>query len=290
MKPPSVSVIVPVYNHWELVPVFMERLYEQTVEEEFFELLIVDNGSDNLPEKLALPPWARLLSCSTPGSYAARNVGVGAAQGELIVFMDADCRPSPHWLEAGWKCWSASDGRCLVAGGIRVEPVNWNRMTVSEMFDVALGLPQQRYVKNGYAVTANLMIPKAAFHEVGLFDATRLSGGDIDYCRQATAKGWALVYCPQAEVVHPARQDVNQLRTKTRRVVGGHIKFGPILRRIRCAFGLMFPPVSHWSMALRCNRLSIRQRVQVCGLAALLKFVGFIEMIRLLLGGMPERR
>jgi len=286
----NISVVVPIFNHWHLVPYLLKGVGEQELASNQFELILVDNAPDSIPTDLELPGWCTLIECLTPGSYAARNAGIAVARGQLLAFTDADCVPTPEWLSSAWRYWSDTQGRSLVAGGVSIEPADWNAMSVCEMYDVALGLPQQRYVRNGYAVTANLFIPRLVFEEIGFFDAKRFSGGDADFCRRATASGWSLGYCEAARVRHPARQKLEELCTKQRRVVGGQLRSGPLRRRLKYGVALMLPPARAWVMALRSKRLLLGQRLQVCGVVAYLKLVGLVEMLRLLLGGMPERR
>lgn len=289
-RPPSLAatVIVPVYNHWHFVPVLLEHLARQTLESDQFELLLVDNGSDHIPE-LPLPAWARLLHCKAPGSYAARNVGVRAALGRWLVFTDADCRPRPPWL-ASLLAAAAAQDRTLVAGGVIMEPADWAVATDSEIFDVVMGLPQERYVRRGYAVTANLLVPAQAFDEAGLFDEARFSGGDAEFCRRAVARGWGLSFCPGAELVHPARRSWEEIRTKQRRVKGGQLSAGPWRRRLLYGAMTLTPPLRQALYALRSRRVGVAQRLRVCGMLVRLWGVGVAEMVRIALGKTPERR
>lgn len=285
-----VSVIVPVYNHWHLVPGLLEHLEAQAFGPSGFELLLVDNGSDSIPETLFLPTWARLLCCATPGSYAARNEAIRHARGEVLVFTDADCLPHVQWLERGLQCWRASGNRLLiVAGGISVEPEDWQRMTASEIYDVALGLPQSRYVRRGYAITANLFVPRAVFDKAGMFDPTRFSGGDAEFCRRALLHGAQLEYCGSATVSHPARRNWLELKTKKRRVKGGQIAAGNVARRLYFLLRTLLPPVDLWWRIIRAPRLSVKQRLLACLLQGRLWGVELAEVFRLLCGASPIR-
>src|SRR5690606_21948790 len=95
----SDSVIVTVNDHWDLVLWLLERLREQSLSQDRFEVLLVDNGSTQSSPPDELPGNVRILTCSTPGSYAARNVAIEAARGAWLVFTDADCLPRSDWLE-----------------------------------------------------------------------------------------------------------------------------------------------------------------------------------------------
>lgn len=220
---PLVSVIVPVYNQWQLIPELIERLRAQTIGSDRFELLLVDNGSDQLPA-LALSSFStKQLICTTPGSYAARNHGAGFATGEILAFTDADCRPHPQWLAKGVACLRQYDNTgSLIGGAITVVAANPASPNPYELYDTILGLPQELYVRvSGFSVTANLFVLKAVYDRLDGFDAGRLSGGDADFCRRATALGCGLHYCAGALVEHPARTSLDALITKVRRIKGG---------------------------------------------------------------------
>ncbi|HQT00413.1 MAG TPA: glycosyltransferase [Thiobacillus sp.] len=290
MSKPQVSVIVPVYNHWDRMPHLIACLAAQTFPLAQFELLIVDNGSDHLPPVAGLPPWARLLHCAAPGSYAARNVAIAEARGNVLAFTDADCRPEPGWIAAGLTCLERSGGHALAAGDIRIVPELEYAPTPYEVYDMMLGLPQRRYVERGYAITANLFVPHAVFGEVGLFDARRFSGGDADLCRRAVAAGHGLIFCEQSVVVHPARRAWDELVVKAKRIKGGQIMAGPLMRRLGWVFRTFVPPVSVWRIVLRARSFTWRQRLMVCMIKTRLWGVEILEMLHLLTGREPGRR
>ncbi|MDX2028161.1 MAG: glycosyltransferase family A protein [Alphaproteobacteria bacterium] len=284
----NLTVIVPVYNHWHLVPELLACLESQTLDKSRFELLLVDNGSDSVPT-LALPEWARLLVCPTPGSYAARNEAIRQARGPLLAFTDADCRPRPQWLEKGLAECRAGHMAGIVAGGISVEPEDWNRISLYEIYDVALGLPQKRFVRYGFGVTANLFVPRAVIDKVGPFESKRFSGGDAEFCRRATSLGVALSYCEDASIMHPARRSWRELESKLRRVKGGQLAAGPLKRRVIYAVRTVMPPAVAWLYAMAAPRLSFRQRLLVCWVQFRLWFVELSELFRLLRGKRPVR-
>lgn len=287
----KLSVIVPVYQHWNLVTNLVKALSKQTLESRFWELIIVDNGSDGVPELSSLPDFVNLLHCSTPGSYAARNLGLANAKGDLLVFTDADCTPDETWLEEMFESYSSGSKKELIAGAITIYRDSHHELANPvELYDIALGLPQESYVKRGYAVTANLAIPSVIFNEVGHFDESRFSGGDSEICRRAGKNGFQLRYEPKAIVKHPARSSWLELETKVRRVKGGQIKADKLSRRVQYFIRSFLPPLRAYLKVLRNKSLVIREKLTIFGVLSKLWIVEMDEVLRLLLGKKPERR
>jgi GT2 family glycosyltransferase len=279
-------VVVPVYRHWHLAPGLLAALATLRLPAAEVEILLVDNEPDAGPPPLAAPANARVLSCAAPGSYAARNAGIAAARGRLIVFTDADCRPDPDWLAALAAAAAAHEG-ALLAGPVRMEAGRApNRY---EAYELLRGIPQERYARLGYAATANLAVPAAVFARIGGFDATRRSGGDAAFCRRAGARGHPLRFVPEAVVAHPARADWAALATKARRVKGGQIRGGSAGARARWLARTLTPPLR---ALVRFARADAPWPLRRAAIGVLFRLWGaeLAETARLLAGGVPERR
>ena len=90
---PKVSVIIPVYNVEKYLGECLDSILGQTLKD--IEVLCVDDGStDGSPQLLsdyaAKDPRVRLFSSPHAGAFRARDVGVKAATGEYVYFMDSD--------------------------------------------------------------------------------------------------------------------------------------------------------------------------------------------------------
>ena len=100
---PYLSVIVPVYN----VEAYVERCVRSLLEQDFpdFELLLVDDGSrdrsGSLCDALAeCDGRIRVFHKENGGVSSARNVGLDAARGEWVAFVDSDDWAKPGYLSA----------------------------------------------------------------------------------------------------------------------------------------------------------------------------------------------
>lgn len=96
------SIIVPVYNIMEYLPRCVDSIRRQTYPN--LEIILVDDGStDNsgaLAEKMALEDRRiKVLHKENGGSSSARNLGISAAKGEYIGFVDSDDYIEPEMYE-----------------------------------------------------------------------------------------------------------------------------------------------------------------------------------------------
>lgn len=286
---PLVSIIVPVFRQWRPLPRLIRALCDQDINPNTVEV-IVNNEPGTEARAAALlqdaGPRFRSMTCTQPGSYAARNAGVAQARGPLLLFTDADCLPTPDWVRQMLRATRSRPG-CLVAGHVEIilprQPNRW------QVFDHIRGIPQDLFVSHGYGATANLAVPRALFDAVGGFDTRLLSGGDANFCRRAGQAGYPIYYDARAVVLHPARSSMTALRIKARRVKGGQVASGPLLRRAMWTIRSLTPPIREmlhyagrdvpWSQ----KRIAMDVRLR-------LWFVELAEVARLLVLRAPRER
>ncbi|XP_033126931.1 polypeptide N-acetylgalactosaminyltransferase 13-like [Anneissia japonica] len=105
---PPVSVIVVVHNIvWSVLSRLLHGIVSRTPDQLLFEILLVDDYSDNaeflkhlkdLPDKLK--PKVNVLRMKVRhGQNKARMEGVRAAKGDVVVFLDPYCEVGVKWLE-----------------------------------------------------------------------------------------------------------------------------------------------------------------------------------------------
>ncbi len=219
------TVIVPVFNDVVGLRRCLGGLARQTLPQEQYEVLVVDNGSSrDLSEAMGALPQARLLHEPTPGSYAARNTGVEHARGRVLAFTDADCTPRPDWLERALRHLDGGARDVVLGGRIDVYALDPAHPTWAEEYDLSLAFPQRLYVEQQrYSVTANLITTRRVMSHSGPFNARLKSGGDKEWCQRAVGYGFAIEYADDVVVDHPARHSIHDLVRKRRRQVGGQL-------------------------------------------------------------------
>lgn len=87
---PSVSVVIPCYNAAPYIGTAIDSVVEQQWPD--LEIIVVDDGSSDGSAQVAAAHGAgvHVIRQSNAGPGAARNVGIEAARGEYIAFLDAD--------------------------------------------------------------------------------------------------------------------------------------------------------------------------------------------------------
>ncbi len=100
----ALSVVIPTYNRRAILRKTLLALMSQTLAPEKFEVIVVDDGSadDTVSMVGQFNPsfGLRVLAAKHAGANAARNLGIQAAQGNVILITGDDMIPEPSFLEA----------------------------------------------------------------------------------------------------------------------------------------------------------------------------------------------
>lgn len=113
--PPHVSVVIPCYRQAHFLPDAISSVLAQT--RPAHEIVVVDDGSpDDVAGTLATFPTVRRVEQENQGLSAARNAGLGACTGDVVVFLDADDRLLPTALATGCAALAAHPTAAFVWG------------------------------------------------------------------------------------------------------------------------------------------------------------------------------
>jgi GT2 family glycosyltransferase len=205
---PRFTVVVPTYGRARQLGDCLAALAALDYPRDRFEVVVADDGSPQPPreavERLRDAIDVRLLAVPHRGPAAARNLGAGAAQGELLAFTDDDCRPTPGWLRALAGQLRAQP-RAAVGGRIRNglagNPFSaGSQLLIDFLYHQWNGRPDGPVLltSNNLAVRADL------FREIGGFDASfpLPAAEDREFCDRWRAGGRPLCYAPEAIVDH----------------------------------------------------------------------------------------
>jgi glycosyltransferase involved in cell wall biosynthesis len=231
MTPPVlVSVIIPFVKVDSAFRRAVASVAATDYPHESREIIVVFNGKDAAPIldlRTSMPDVTCIISPVT-NAYAARNAGALQARGDILLFTDADCVVDRHWVLCLIRPLLADNDIAAVYGNVRAhEP-----KTALEIFGNDHVLVDARRPFD-YLTGANCAIRKQVFEQLKGFDATFLSGGDMDLSIRLANGGLRNVNEPAALVYHKHRFAVRDLFLQYRKYGHGwkqlHGKWGRTL-------------------------------------------------------------
>lgn len=199
---PSISVIVPAYNAAATLPPCLAALAAQSYPRDAYEVIVVDDGSTDNTADLARAAAVRVITQPNAGPAAARNRGAAAANGELLLFTDADCAPTPGWIAA----LVAPFDRPRVAGA-KGTYLTHQRGVVPRFTQLEY---QDRYDRMAGAATIDFVDTYSAAYRRDVFLTNRgfdtifptASVEDQEFSFRLAEKGYQLAFAPEACVYH----------------------------------------------------------------------------------------
>ncbi len=111
----QISVIIPAYNEADFLPRCLKSLNAQ-IDAPNFEVIVVDNASTDETATVAKEYGARVIYEPTQGVVHAREDGLRAAKGNIIVSTDADSFFRPTWLAYIGTFFDTHEGASGLAG------------------------------------------------------------------------------------------------------------------------------------------------------------------------------
>jgi glycosyltransferase involved in cell wall biosynthesis len=191
---------MPAFNAEATIAEALRSLSHQ-VDAPTFEVIVADNGSTDGTASVAQAmtgdvPRVRVVDASgRKGASHARNVGVRAAVGEILLFCDADDVVSPRWVSA--LAASAEKGG-LATGPSQFVPADAQMTWPLEY--TGNHRPRLYLDRVPYADSANLGITSDLFERVGGFAEDLRQGEDVDLSCRAAEMAVEVIWAREALV------------------------------------------------------------------------------------------
>lgn len=206
-----VSIIIPTYNYGKYIAEAIESVLAQTYPN--IEVIVVDDEStDNTKEIVKKYPSVKYVyhkhrGARTPAS--AENTGISISKGEYIIFLAADDKLHPMFVE-----------KCIKA--IRKDKSIGFVWTATQMFGECNEILLPRILHHRFSIFrgtggqfGTAMIRKEVFDDVGLYDESLPALEDWDMAIRIYRKGWKAV--PIFEPLHYRRMHSDSLAHRAER-------------------------------------------------------------------------
>src|SRR5581483_9499574 len=204
---PRVSAVVCSHNGARTIARCIEGL--KALDYPDYEVIVVDDGSTDATPEIAAQPGVRLLQTGqNVGLATARNLGMEAASGDLIAYIDDDAIPDRHWLQ--YLAYTATTTDCGAVGGPNLPPPHIS--TVAQCVANAPGGPTHVLLSDTdaeHVPGCNLAVWKTKLAAIGGFDPQFWTAGDdVDVCWRLQDRGWRIAFSPGALVWHHPRDSI----------------------------------------------------------------------------------
>jgi GT2 family glycosyltransferase len=211
----TASIIVPTRKRADYLDVALASIAPQAAAAGA-EVLVVDDGPDPATRATALRHGARYVAHETSrGLNAARNTGIEAARGDLLVFVDDDVAVRPRWLQALLD----ADRRAAPDVGVLTGPIH-ARFEGHRLRSCGREGPPITSQDHGardsdvdHAWGANMTVRRSAIARAGRFDERReLYGDEQEWQDRLRAAGGRIRYVAEAALDHRRAGDDARLR------------------------------------------------------------------------------
>lgn len=175
-----ISVIIPARNEAARIGQCLASLTAQSLAADAYEVLVVDNGSDDDTAAIAARSGAQVILMPNGTVSALRNRAAQIARGSVLAFIDADCVAAPNWLAGGVAA--------LADGGVAVGNLYDLPSDASWIEELWCGVVTPKRWRTQELWSGNLIVPRAAFELARGFDESLVSSEDVvlshALCRQ----------------------------------------------------------------------------------------------------------
>lgn len=248
---PHVSVIIPNTDSLQ-IDAIIRKLKHQTVALHLVEILVIGSDEPGLVHTDAQVRFVPLADWACASDK--RNRGMQEARGDIFLFLDDDCLPTPDLIARHLD--RHKQGEKIVGGAVAFASGHYVQLAdnLSAFHDL---LPYTADGERTYLCTSNLSVHRLVIAHAGLLEAHKNRAEDLDWTVRFRALGYRLYFEPTALVIHnPTRFTARDLwrhwfydapATLKVRLRHARLLRTPYLARFRWSFFWLSPVIAAWS-------------------------------------------
>ena len=219
----EISVVVSTYNNRRLLRPCLDALLAQDFPAGDYEIVVVDDGSTDgtvdMVEAVRAPVAIRCIRQTNRGLAAARNFGMRAAMGRIVLFLDSDLWAGPGLLRAHHRHYPPGARGVAVQGRSITHP-DARRTLFMRVREMSPDLTPRRHQRLSplHVVGRNFSLLRADLLAAGGFDEGFPGYGweDVELAVRLNAHGVTIAYEPDALGYHYHAETLESLQRKWR--------------------------------------------------------------------------
>lgn len=191
-----ISVIIPTYNAESTIERCLDSLFSQKYDGDFEVIVVNDGSTDRTKEIVSKYKKIKLINIKNSGPAKARNIGLKSSKGELLLFIDSDCKAEENWMGTLAKSLKKYE---VVTGKVVAEyqPPSFTSKFMRDDFNY------RHQIKKGhtnFTFFANFGLRKKVLDQYGFFDENRRITEDNEFSYRLSEN--IIFYDPEAIVIH----------------------------------------------------------------------------------------
>jgi glycosyltransferase involved in cell wall biosynthesis len=211
-----ISIIIPTKNNEDTIRELLLSLLDQTIKPD--EIIVVDSSSDNTSKIVREYP-VTLITSPAKGANHARNVGIRNSTGDILVFIDGDCKADKDWLKYIIQGFAKENIAC-VGGSVKTLNLNnfiglYGELSIFQLmpiYDNDAIVTKENFARSKKPISANMAITRDVFEKIGDFDEKYLGGyEEFDYEHRIVESGYNILCSSKAVVEHKHRETLELL-------------------------------------------------------------------------------
>lgn len=193
---PFISIIIPAFNEERYLPECLEAVKKLDYPQELFEILVIDNGSTDRTPDIAAEMGAVVLTDGRANVSGLRNLGAARAQGEILLFIDADCLVKSDMLNRASIYFGRQDIAAWGAPPIVPESSTWVQKAWYQVRRKEKEVEEVEWLES-----MNLFVFRDKFKKVDGFNEDLITCEDVDLCYRLKEHG-RIISDGRIQVVH----------------------------------------------------------------------------------------
>jgi len=205
------SVIIPTYNRCDILDKCLQAIERQTLTKDCFEIIIVDDGSQDVTGAVAERFHRDVFGNSliflqqvNSGQNTARNWAIKEATGDLLLFINDDTIAAPTMLEEHYRAHELhpADNVAVLGRVTRSRDIPWNIFATLHLDETYAQWEGKTELDWRAFITCNLSVKRSFLMKYGLYDELLRYNDDVELGERLSHHGLIILYNPASVGYH----------------------------------------------------------------------------------------